>query len=105
MVSFFVRRYNLKTNIMKYIFFTVVIFMIGLAIYFLYMDGKENVYAIENIELQINMVEKLNIGISEYDTINPILSNNRDIQYITKLIFDSLIDITYDFKTQNNLAQ
>lgn len=95
----------MKANAMKYIFFTIVILMIGLAIYFLYIDGKENVYAIENNELQIDIDEEFNIGISEYDTINPILSNNRDVQYISKLIFDSLIDITYDFKIHNNLAQ
>lgn len=95
----------MKTNIIKYIFFTIVILMIGVAIYFLYIDGKENVYAIENNELEINMIRELNVGISKYDTINPILSNNRDIQYINKLIFNPLIDITYDFKIQNNLAQ
>lgn len=95
----------MKTNAMKYIFFTIVIFMIGLAIYFLYIDEKENVYAIENNELEINMVGEINIGISEFDTINPILSTNRDVQYINKLIFNSLIDITYDFKIQNNLAE
>ena len=95
----------MKTNVMKYIFFTIVIVMIGLAVYFLYIDRKENVYAIDNNELKINMSGELNIGISEYDTMNPILSNNRDIQYVNKLIFDSLIDITYDFKIKNNLAE
>ena len=95
----------MKTNTMKYIFFTIVIIMIGLAIYFLYIDGKENVYAIENNELEIDMIRELNIGISEYDTINPILSKNRDIQYINKLIFEPLIDISYDFRIQYNLAE
>jgi len=79
--------------------------MIGLAVYLLYIDGKENVYAIENNQLEINMVGELNVGISEYDTINPILSNNRDIQYINKLIFETLIDISQDFKIENNLAE
>ena len=95
----------MKTNIMKYIFFILVFIMIGLAIFFLYKDGKKKVYAIENEEIEINMVDELNIGISGYDTINPILSKNRDIQYIDKLIFDPLIDIDYNFKTQNKLAK
>jgi len=95
----------LRTNLMKYIFFTIVILMVGLAIYFLYMDGKENVYAIENNQLQVNMIKELNIGICEYDTMNPILSNNRDVQYINKLIFEPLVDITYDFKIENKLAK
>ena len=94
----------MKTNAMKYIFFTIVILMIGLAIYFLYIVEKENVYAIENDELKVNIIKELNIGIIEYDTINPILSTNRDVQYINKLIFNSLIDISYDFKIKNNLA-
>lgn len=95
----------MKTNAMKYIFFTMVILMIGLAIYFLYIDSKENVYAVENNELEINMIKEINIGIYKYDTINPILSNNRDIQYINKLIFESLIDISFDFKIENKLAK
>ena len=95
----------MRTNVMKYIFLTIVVLMIGLAIYFLYIDTKENVYAIENNELEINMIKEINIGICKYDTINPILSNNRDIQYINKLIFKPLIDITYDFKIENKLAK
>ena len=95
----------MKANVMKYIFFAIVVFMVGLAIYFLYIDNNEKVYAVENNELEININKELNIGVSEYDTINPILSNNRDIQYINKLIFEPLIDISYDFKIQNKLAE
>ena len=76
----------MKANMMKYIFFTIVVVMIGLAVYFLYIDNTEKVYAVENNELEINIIKELNIGISEYDTINPILSDNRDIQYINKLV-------------------
>lgn len=95
----------MKTNVMKYMFFIIVILMIGLAIYFLYIDSKEKVYAVEKNELEINMIKEINIGIYKYDTINPMLSNNRDIQYINKLIFEPLIDITYDFKIENKLAK
>ena len=55
--------------------------------------------------IEFNIIKELNIGIAEYDNINPILSNNRDIQYIDKLIFQSLMDITYDFKIENLLAK
>ncbi len=95
----------MKTNVFKYIFFALVIFMIGLAIYLLYNDRKKQVYNTENYELKIDMVRELNIGISSYDTIDPILSNNRDIQYVDKLIFEPLIDITEDFKIENKLAK
>lgn len=95
----------MKENTFKYIFFTIVILLIGLAIYLLYKDGKKQVSNVQNNELEINMVRELNIGISNYDTINPILSNNRDVLYIDKLIFEPLIDITYDFKIENRLAK
>ena len=95
----------MKANTFKYIFFTIVILLIVLAIYLLYKDGKKNVYAIQNNELEINIIKELNIGITKYDTINPILSNNRDVQYICKLIFEPLLDISYDFKIENKLAR
>lgn len=95
----------MKANIFKYIFFIIVITLIGLAIYLLYKDGRDNVYAVENNEMEINIDKELNIGISKYDTMNPILSNNRDIQYIDKLIFEPLLDIGYDFKIENKLAK
>ncbi len=95
----------MKTNVFKYIFFLIVIFLVGLAIYLLYIDGKKQVYAIENNEKELTFAEELNIGISNFDTINPILSNNRDIQYIGKLIFEPLIDISKDFKIENKLAK
>ena len=48
---------------------------------------------------------EINIGIVGFDTINPILSNNRDIQYIDKLVFEPLVDITKDFKVETKLAK
>lgn len=95
----------MKNNLFKKIFFIFVIFLIGLAIYVMYKDGKKESKTIQNSEIEINMVKEFNIGIIEYDTINPILSNNRDIQYIDKLIFDSLLEISYDFNISNSLAK
>lgn len=95
----------MKNNLFKKVFFIFVIFLIGLAIYVLYKDGKKETIDIQGNELEINMIKEFNIGIIEYDTINPILSNNRDVQYIGKIIFDSLVDISYDFKISNSLAK
>lgn len=95
----------MKTNIFKYIFFVIVIALIGGAIYILYKDKNKESADIQASRMEINMIREMNIGITKYDTINPILSNNRDIQYIDKLIFQSLLDITNDFKTENLLAK
>lgn len=40
-----------------------------------------------------------------FDTINPILSNNKNVQDISKLIFEPLINLTSDYKTQPCLAK
>lgn len=86
-------------------FFVFVIVLIGLAIYLLYKDSKIENISVERNELEINIIKELNIGISKYDTINPILSYNRDVQYIDKLIFKSLLNITYDFRIEPSLAK
>jgi peptide/nickel transport system substrate-binding protein len=71
----------------------------------LYKDEKKENSNIQNNQLKINMIKEFNMGIIEYDTINPILSNNRDIHYIDKLIFNPLIDLSLDFKITNLLAK
>ena len=95
----------MRINTFKYIFFTLLIILIIIGIYIIYKDGKKQTININNNEIEINIDTQLNIGIIQYDTINPILSYNRDIQYLDKLIFNSLIDITYDFNVENSLAK
>lgn len=95
----------MKTNLFKKIFFIFVIILIGLATYLLYKDGKNQNISVESNELEINIIKELNIGVTEYDTMNPILSYNRNIQYVDKLIFKPLVNITYDFQIENSLAK
>ncbi len=40
-----------------------------------------------------------------FDTINPILSNNKNVQDITKLIYDPLVTLTSDYKAEPSLAK
>ncbi len=44
------------------------------------------------------------MGIATFDTINPILSNNKNVQDVSKLIFEPLVNITTDYKTEPCLA-
>lgn len=95
----------MKTNVFKHIFFTIVIILIIIAVYILYKDKKKNFNNISASKVSLNITNEINIGITKYDSINPILSNNRDIQYVDKLIFQSLLDISYDFRIENLLAK
>lgn len=95
----------MKTKVFKYIFFIIVITLVMISIYILYKDSKKNNIEIKATKMELNIENEINIGITDFDNINPLLSNNRDIQYIDKLIFQSLLDISYDFKIENLLAK
>ena len=42
---------------------------------------------------------------ASFDSINPILSKNKNIQDISKIMFDPLITITTDYKAKGCLAK
>ena len=57
----------------------------------------------------INRKEKitstdLRIGITNFDNINPILSENINVQNISRLIFEPLINLSYDYRLEECLA-
>ena len=99
----------MKNNIFGYLFFIFIIGIMSFAIY------KAN-YS-ENEQEEANVIEKvsntsitqkgknLTLGISEFDTINPIITKNKKVQDIDKLIFDSLVNIGVDGKVEPSLAR
>lgn len=46
----------------------------------------------------------LRLGISNLDSLNPIISKNQNIQDITKLIYEPLFFISNDYKLKNALG-
>ena len=85
----------MKSNIVKYIFIIVVIILIisAVCIFFHNQKNKEN----NNVEItngeQVEYSNELNLAIFNYDSINPLISKNKDVINIGKLIFEPLIDI------------
>lgn len=97
----------MRTNFFKYIFVFFVIGIISYAIYVLYFKDNTNkgdLFKNEQVD-QIVEITDLRIGVSNFDTINPLISNNKEILNIDKLIFESLMNITEDYKTELNLAK
>lgn len=94
----------MKNNFFKYIFLVFIIIIIIFAVYKI----KNNDSGTKGIDQeQTSNQEKskeLNLSISQLDNINPIISKNRNVQEISKLIFDPLINITEDFKAEGALA-
>lgn len=97
----------MKVNIIKYVFIIFVIGIIIFAIYTIYFKDKEEEIKSEEIIQSEEKVElkDLRLGISNYDTINPLLSNNKEVLNIGQLIYEPLIKIDENYKTQLCLAK
>jgi len=94
---------NLKY--LKYIFIITIIILIVLGIYIIYIKdtNQQNILNTKNKETIIS--KNISIGITEFDTINPILTKSLEVQYITKLIYEPLINITQDFDLEPGIAE
>jgi len=94
-----------KSNFFKYIFIIFAICIIIYSIYAIYFKDKDveeqnnQGETIETVELK-----DIRLGISNFDTINPLISNNKEVLNLDKLIFEPLINITSDYKLEMCLA-
>ena len=70
------------------------------------MKQEEHKEQEENISnKQQEMIKELKLGIAGLDTINPILSKNKNVQDISKLIYEPLVNLTSDYKAESCLAK
>ena len=89
---------------MKKIILLVILAFIAVVVYqILHNDGKEIPEVIQTAS-KVQIIDTLNLGVLNFDTINPIKSHNEHIQQISKLVFDSLFNITSNFKIEPGLA-
>lgn len=100
-----------NNNIFKYIFAIVVIGLAVGAIYILYYSKNNNIEEVieeesENkTESEISIVENIKMGVSNFDTMNPLLTSNKEIINISKLIFEPLVEVTEDYHVRACLAK
>lgn len=97
----------MKSNLVKYIFFIFVIAIMGVAIYKLNQDEKERTTEEKSVTeiVEEEIKKEITLGIAEFDTINPIISNNKHVQEISKIIYDSLLEVDQEYKIQKSLAK
>ena len=84
----------MKSNFVKYIFIIFVVIIIVFVIYKLTnnkTDESEGQATIEQTESENQIIKEISLGIAEFDTINPILSKNKYVQEITKIIYEPLL--------------
>lgn len=98
-----------NNNIFKYIFIAFIILLIFGTAFIIYSQNNKEEEEEENekniVQTSVQILDSLTMGISNYDTMNPLLTNNKEIINISKIIFEPLINITPDYKTEMCLAK
>ncbi len=94
----------MKSNWIKYIFIFFIIIILIFSIYKIKKDEQEKILEQQTISIEEEKVREIKLGISQMDTINPILSNNKNVQDIAKLIYEPLVNLTSDYKAEPCLA-
>lgn len=96
----------MRGNKYKYAFIIFFVFIMVFAIYKIRSDEEAKIQNQQNqqIEEEQSRIKEINLGIAGYDTLNPIISNNKNVQDIQKLIYDPLITLSVDYKTEACLA-
>lgn len=96
----------MKSNWIKYVFIIFIVAILIFAIVKIRKDEENNRQEQENYAG--NQEEKdteIRLGIANFDTINPILSNNKNVQDIYKLIYEPLVNLSSDYKAEPCLAK
>ena len=88
------------SSIFKYIF---IIFAIGIIIYAGYIiynnqiaNASENTQEVVNAEE--NIIKDLRLAVTDFDTINPLITNNKEILNIDTLIFEPLFALNENYE-------
>lgn len=97
----------MKVNKIKiFLVLLVILSIIGGIIYFVYANNQEE--KPEDIQVKyetVNMITDIRFGVSSFDSINPHITQNKDIIQIDSLIFEPLLEITQDYKITTCLAE
>ena len=94
----------MKSNIFKYIFIIFVIILVIVAFFVIRNNENEQETQEETTGTEKEIVRQIRLGIAQCDTLNPLLTTNKNVQDITKLIYEPLVDISSDYKATPALA-
>ena len=94
----------MKSNWIKYVF---IIFVIAVIIAVIYkVNQKENKKEEEpqTTVAEEEVIKDINLGVAEFDTMNPILSQNKHVQEISRIIYEPLFELDAEYKLQKCLV-
>ncbi len=97
---------KLGNNILKYLFIIIVISLIGFGTYKMFQNNKkENHQTLDQTSTVSTIQTDLRLAICNFDSINPYLSNNRNVQEISKMIYEPLVTLDESYKMKYCLAE
>lgn len=96
----------MKSNYFKYFF---ILFAIGIMIFAVIKmkndEQKKDEQPYVAKEEIVQEITELKLGVASFDSINPILSKNKNVQDITKIIFEPLMTLSSNYKLEYCLAK
>ena len=96
----------MERSFFKYIFVLVVIVLISYTGYKMLKDKHvEENNTLDQTSTVSTIQKDLRLAIAELDTLNPIESKNRNVQEISKIIFEPLVTLDEHFKKEYCLAK
>lgn len=93
-------------NFLKYIFIIIVIGLIGFGTYKMVKNNQaKETESIDQTSTVNTIQTDLRLAICNFDTMNPIVSNNRNVQEISKIIYEPLVTLNESYKMEYCLAE
>ena len=97
---------EMKSKYFKYVFIAFAIAIMIFAVVKIKNDEqKKDETPKEATQDEKPEVTELKLGVALFDSINPILSKNKNVQNISKIIFEPLVTLTSDYKIEMCLAK
>ena len=93
------------SSVFKYIFIIFAIGLIGYAGYKIYKSNSTEQKQVEVTPAQEDIIKDIRLAICSYDTINPLVTNNKEILNIDTLIFEPLFSINQNYELEPCLAK
>ena len=95
----------MKSNFIKYIFIVFIIIIIIAVIYELNKSDETQIEEQPQTSTEEEMIKEITLGIASFDTINPILSQNKHVQEISRIIYEPLFELDAEYKLQKCLVK
>ncbi len=94
----------MKQGVFKYIFVLGFIILLIITYVVFYSKDTSKGKIEDKVSTTSNLITNLRLGVASVDTLNPLLTNNKNVKQISKLVYDSLIYVRNDYGIDFSLA-